>query len=324
MYRMILEELKGPSSLQPKEESEPTPGPGEVAIDVKAAGCNFFDVLITQGKYQVRPPLPFTPGAEVSGVVRAVGEGVGHVAPGARVGALLDYGGYASSVVAPAARVFPIPDAMTFDDAASLGIVYQTSHVALHHRAKLQQGETLLVHAAAGGVGLAAVQIGVAIGARVIGTAGTQEKLDLILEHGASDAINYRSEDWLTRVKELTNGQGADVIYDPVGGDTFDLSTKCIAFEGRILVIGFAGGRIPEMSMNRVLLKNISLVGVHWGLYTQKNPALLAHTQQELYRLYLNQKIKPLVSATYPLTEAATALGALADRKTSGKVVLHP
>lgn len=321
---MILEELKGPSSLQPKEESEPTPGPGEVAIDVKAAGCNFFDVLITQGKYQVRPPLPFTPGAEVSGVVRAVGEGVGHVAPGARVGALLDYGGYASSVVAPAARVFPIPDAMTFDDAASLGIVYQTSHVALHHRAKLQQGETLLVHAAAGGVGLAAVQIGVAIGARVIGTAGTQEKLDLILEHGASDAINYRSEDWLTRVKELTNGQGADVIYDPVGGDTFDLSTKCIAFEGRILVIGFAGGRIPEMSMNRVLLKNISLVGVHWGLYTQKNPALLAHTQQELYRLYLNQKIKPLVSATYPLTEAATALGALADRKTSGKVVLHP
>ena len=321
---MILEELNGPTSLEVREEPDPSPGAGEVAIDVHAAGCNFFDVLITQGKYQVRPPLPFSPGAEISGVVREVGSGVGHLSVGDRVAALIDHGGYASSVVVSAQRVFPIPDEMTFDDAASMGIVYQTSHVALHRRANLQEGETLLVHAAAGGVGLAAVQIGVAAGARVIGTAGTQEKLDIILQHGATDAINYRTEDWVSQVKELTGGRGADVIYDPVGGDTFDLSAKCIAFEGRILVIGFASGRIPEMAMNRVLLKNISLVGVHWGLYTKMNPALLMQTQLDLYQLYLQGKVRPLVSKTYPLSEAATALGALADRRTSGKVVLRP
>lgn len=324
MYRMIIEDLKGPSNLRVHEEPDPKPGAGEVVIDVRAAGCNFFDVLITQGKYQTRPPVPFTPGAEISGVVSDVGAGVAHLAPGARVGALLDYGGYASSVCVGADRVFPIPDQMSFEDAASMGIVYQTSHVGLLHRAHLQEGETLLVHAAAGGVGLAAVQIGAAVGARVIGTAGTQEKLDLILNHGASEAINYRSEDWVSRVKELTDGRGADVIYDPVGGDTFDLSTKCIAFEGRILVIGFASGRIPEIALNRVLLKNFSLVGLHWGLYMKMNPQLLSQTQAELYKLYIEGKVRPFVSARYPLSEAAVALGALADRKTTGKVVLQP
>jgi NADPH2:quinone reductase len=236
----------------------------------------------------------------------------------------LEYGGFASTVAAPQERVFPMPPQMTFEEAAALGIVYQTSYVGLVRRANLREGETLLVHAAAGGVGLAAVQIGVALGARVIGTAGTPDKLDLVKQHGADAVINYREDDWVARVKELTDGRGADVIYDPVGGDTFDLSTKCIAFEGRILVIGFASGRIPSAQMSRVLVKNFSLVGLHWGLYFEKNLRVLQDTQEALSRLYAAGKIAPLVSATYPLTEAAAALEALAARRTTGKVVLIP
>jgi len=324
MYRMIVKELGGPSALVRQEQADLEPGPGEVCVDVKAIGCNFFDTLITQGKYQVQPDLPFAPGAEAAGVVRAVGQGVEGVAAGDRVSVLLSYGTFASMLVAPAERVFPMAEAMSFEDAAALGVVYQTSYVALVPRAQIQPGETLLVHAAAGGVGLAAVQIGVALGARVIGTAGTQDKLDLILAEGAEVAINYREEDFVERVKELTEGRGADVIYDPVGGDTFDRSLKCIAFNGRVLVIGFAGGRIPTAKMNRVLLKNISLVGVHWGLYFDRDPGALHDAQRALVELHAEGKIRPLISATYPLTEAAAALEALGSRKTTGKVVLTP
>lgn len=324
MYRMIVKELGGPSALVRQERADLEPGPGEVCVDVKAIGCNFFDTLITQGKYQVQPDLPFAPGAEAAGVVRAVGQGVEGVAAGDRVSVLLSYGTFASMLVAPAERVFPMAEAMSFEDAAALGVVYQTSYVALVPRAQIQPGETLLVHAAAGGVGLAAVQIGVALGARVIGTAGTQDKLDLILAEGAEVAINYREEDFVERVKELTEGRGADVIYDPVGGDTFDRSLKCIAFNGRVLVIGFAGGRIPTAKMNRVLLKNISLVGVHWGLYFDRDPGALHDAQRALVELHAEGKIRPLISATYPLTEAAAALEALGSRKTTGKVVLTP
>jgi NADPH2:quinone reductase len=321
---MIVKELGGPSALVRQEQADLEPGPGEVCVDVKAIGCNFFDTLITQGKYQVQPDLPFAPGAEAAGVVRAVGQGVEGVAAGDRVSVLLSYGTFASMLVAPAERVFPMAEAMSFEDAAALGVVYQTSYVALVPRAQIQPGETLLVHAAAGGVGLAAVQIGVALGARVIGTAGTQDKLDLILAEGAEVAINYREEDFVERVKELTEGRGADVIYDPVGGDTFDRSLKCIAFNGRVLVIGFAGGRIPTAKMNRVLLKNISLVGVHWGLYFDRDPGALHDAQRALVELHAEGKIRPLISATYPLTEAAAALEALGSRKTTGKVVLTP
>lgn len=321
---MIVKELGGPSALVRQEQADLEPGPGEVCVDVKAIGCNFFDTLITQGKYQVQPDLPFAPGAEAAGVVRAVGQGVEGVAAGDRVSVLLSYGTFASMLVAPAERVFPMAEAMSFEDAAALGVVYQTSYVALVPRAQIQPGETLLVHAAAGGVGLAAVQIGVALGARVIGTAGTQDKLDLILAEGAEVAINYRAEDFVERVKELTEGRGADVIYDPVGGDTFDRSLKCIAFNGRVLVIGFAGGRIPTAKMNRVLLKNISLVGVHWGLYFDRDPGALHDAQRALVELHAEGKIRPLISATYPLTEAAAALEALGSRKTTGKVVLTP
>ena len=324
MYRMVVRELGGPGSLEREELDAVSADPGQVVIDVSAAGCNFFDILITQGKYQVRPELPFSPGAEVAGTVRGVGEGVERFSVGDRVSGFLEYGGFASIVAAPQERVFPMPPQMTFEEAAALGIVYQTSYVGLVRRANLREGETLLVHAAAGGVGLAAVQIGVALGARVIGTAGTPDKLDLVKQHGADAVINYREDDWVARVKELTDGRGADVIYDPVGGDTFDLSTKCIAFEGRILVIGFASGRIPSAQMSRVLVKNFSLVGLHWGLYFEKNLRVLQDTQEALSRLYAAGKIAPLVSATYPLTEAAAALEALAARRTTGKVVLIP
>ncbi|MBW2376895.1 MAG: NADPH:quinone oxidoreductase family protein [Deltaproteobacteria bacterium] len=324
MYRMVVRELGGPGSLEREELDAVSADPGQVVMDVSAAGCNFFDILITQGKYQVRPELPFSPGAEVAGTVRGVGEGVERFSVGDRVSGFLEYGGFASTVAVPQERVFPMPPQMTFEEAAALGIVYQTSYVGLVRRANLREGETLLVHAAAGGVGLAAVQIGVALGARVIGTAGTPDKLDLVKQHGADAVINYREDDWVARVKELTDGRGADVIYDPVGGDTFDFSTKCIAFEGRILVIGFASGRIPSAQMSRVLVKNFSLVGLHWGLYFEKNLRVLQDTQEALSRLYAAGKIAPLVSATYPLTEAAAALEALAARRTTGKVVLIP
>jgi NADPH2:quinone reductase len=321
---MVVRELGGPGSLQREELDGIPAGRGQVVIDVKAAGCNFFDTLITQGKYQVRPELPFSPGAEVAGTVREIGEGAEGFSVGDRVSALLEYGGFASTVAVPTARVFPMPERMSFEEAAALGLVYQTSYVGLVHRANLQQGETLLVHAAAGGVGLSAVQIGVALGARVIGTAGTPAKLDLVKKNGADAVINYRDEDWVARVQELTEGRGADVIYDPVGGDTFDLSTKCVAFEGRILVIGFASGQIPSAKMNRVLVKNFSLVGLHWGLYFDKNPGVLRDAQDAISRLYADGKISPVVSATYPLEEAKAALEALGSRKTTGKVVLIP
>jgi len=324
MYRMVVRELAGPGALEREELSEVHAGPGEVVIDVKAVGCNFFDILITEGKYQVTPELPFSPGAEVAGIVRALGQGVSCFSVGDRVSALLEYGGFSSTVAAAEARVFPMPAEMTFEEAAALGLVYQTSYVGLVHRANLQEGETLLVHAAAGGVGLAAVQLGIALGAKVIGTAGTAEKLSLVKQNGAHEVINYREEDWVERVKALTAGRGADVIYDPVGGDTFDLSTKCIAFEGRILVIGFASGRIPSAKMNRVLVKNFSLVGLHWGLYFKKDPKVIQRAQEAIVRLHSMGKIAPLVSATHPLGDAEAALAALGGRKTTGKVILIP
>lgn len=324
MFRMVVRSLDGPEALEVEEADRPAVGPGEIGIEVRAIGCNFFDTLITQGKYQVKPELPFAPGAEAAGVAYEVGEGVVGIKPGDRVSALLAYGAFASELAAPADRVFPIADGVSFEDAAATGLVYQTSHVALVHRANLRPGETLLVHAAAGGVGLSAVQIGAALGARVIGTAGTEDKLALIRENGADVAINYRDGDWVERVKELTDGRGADVIYDPVGGDTFDLSTKCIAFEGRILIVGFASGRIPTAAMNRVMVKNFSLVGIHWGLYFERDPEVIRDAQRALTELQAASKIKPVVTQTFPLKDASLALAALADRKTTGKVVLIP
>ena len=324
MRAMIVEEWGEPADLHLAELPDPQPKVGTVAIDVEAIGCNFFDILMVQGKYQVRPPLPFAPGGEIAGTVRAVGDGVGHVKPGDRVFAMLGWGGYASVAIAPAAGVVQMPASMSFEHGAAFGIVYQTSYFALVHRTTLRPGETLLVHAAAGGVGLAAVQIGRALGARVLATAGSAQKLAVAREHGAEEAFDYSTPEWVDRVREATGGRGADVIYDPVGGEIFDLSTKCIAFGGRLLVIGFASGTIPTIAVNRILLKNISIVGLHWGAYRTHDPDKIPQATQELFALYEKGAIRPVVSSVHPLTEAAAALAEISSRKSYGKVLLRP
>ena len=300
----------------------PEPKSGEVRIRNHAAALNFFDILQIQGKYQTKPPLPFTPGAEVAGVVDSLGPGVDQLAVGDRVMGSGALGGFAEYTVTPAAKTFRIPGAMDFAEAAGMLIVYQTSYLALKVRAAIKAHEWLLVHAAAGGVGSAAMQLGKAFGARVIATAGSADKVNFCLAQGADYALNYREASWVEQVKEITGGHGADVIYDPVGGDIFDLSTKCIAVEGRLLVIGFAGGRIPSIAANRILLKSMSVVGCYWGGYLEHHPEFLAESQAELFALYEAGQITPVVSESYPLADAVTALRALAERKTHGKVIL--
>jgi len=324
MQAMVAQAWGEPRDLRLVELPDPVPGPGEVAIDVRAIGCNFFDILIVQGKYQVRPPLPFSPGGEIAGVVRAVGPGVKEFSPGDRVFALLGWGGYASVALAPVTTVVHMPDTMPFEDGAAFGIVYQTSYFGLVYRADLRAGETLLVHAAAGGVGLAAVQIGHALGARVLATAGSAEKIAVAKAHGAEEAYDYSSDQWVELVKQATGGRGADVIYDPVGGDVFDLSTKCIAFGGRLLVIGFASGRIPSIEANRILLKNIAVVGLHWGAYRQHDLAKITEAAAALFALYEGGGVRPVISSKRPLAEAAAALDEIASRRSIGKVLLTP
>jgi len=321
---MIATQWGEPSEMQYAEVADPTPGLDQVLIDVKAIGCNFPDILIVQGKYQMKPPLPFSPGHEVAGIVLAVGAGVTRVHQGQRVFAMIERGAYAERAVADETRVFAIPDAMSFEEAAAFALVNQTSYSALVHRAQMQPGEWLLVHAAAGGVGLAAVQIGKALGARVIATAGTAAKLEIARQSGADVRVDYRTEDWVERVKRVTDGHGADVIYDPVGGDVFDGSSKCIAFEGRLLVVGFAGGRIPSIAANRILLKNMSVVGVHWGMYQTLGSPLVDQWMSALLTMHGKGQIWPVIYKTYPLADAAKALAAIAARESYGKVVLIP
>ncbi len=304
---------------------DPEPGPGQVLVRVHAVACNFPDILLCQGRYQEKPELPFTPGLEIAGEVVAAGEGA-RAAVGDRVlgQPAMGRGGYAELALLDAASTFPWPDGMTAGQAAGMFITYQTGLCALQRRADLAAGETLLVHAAAGGVGSAAVQLGKAMGARVIGTAGGPEKCAVVRDLGADEVIDYASEDLVARVKELTGGRGADVVYDPVGGDVFDLSRKVVAFEGRILVIGFAGGRIAEAPTNHVLVKNYAVVGVHWGFYRKMDPTRIDAWQAELADLWARGAISPLVGAELPLAEAPEALRRLGSRGTTGKVVLVP
>ncbi|MCP5059819.1 MAG: NADPH:quinone oxidoreductase family protein [bacterium] len=314
-----------PHELRVLEAPEPGLQPGSLGIEVRAAGCNFFDTLICRGRYQVKPPLPFVPGGEISGVVRELGEGAEGFEVGDRVSCSLgSTGGYAERAVVPTTRAWKMPDAMSFAEGAALPIVYPTSYAGLVYRARLEAGETLLVHAAAGGVGIAAVQIGRALGARVIATAGGEDKLAVAREAGAELAIDYRQGDFAARVMEETGGHGADVIYDPVGGEIFDQSLKCIAWNGRLLVIGFASGTIPTPRLNRVLLKNIALVGLHWPPYFEKEPERVDETFGALFALYYRGAIRPPVHRSYPLEQAAEALAELASRGTTGKVVLEP
>jgi len=310
--------------LRLEDVPEPELRPGDVRLRVHAAALNFPDVLMCRGEYQVKPPLPFTPGVEVAGIVEDVGAAVEGVRPGERVIAIPTHGGYAEVTSAPAAGVFPVPEAMPFAAAAALHVVYQTGHLALHRRANLQKGETLLVHAGAGGVGSAAIQLGLAAGARVVATAGGPEKVEVCRKLGAHLAIDYREQDFVDPVKEFTDGRGADVVYDPVGGDTYDRSTKCIAFEGRILIIGFTGGRFAEARTNHVLIKNYSVVGVHWGLYNVVNPALVRATHDHLVRLFEAGRIDPLISERVTLDQVPAALARLGSRSSYGKIVCEP
>jgi len=313
-----------PAELRVSEIPEPEAGPGALQIEVRAAGCNFFDTLIVQGKYQVKPDFPFTPGGEIAGVVKALGAGVEGFAVGDRVLAGTQIGGFAETAVVPAADVHRMPDEMSFGEGAAIPIIYPTSYAALIFRANLQAGETLLVHAAAGGVGSTAVQIGKALGARVIATVGGVDKLEIARELGADEVIDYRVDDFVARVHEITGGSGADVIYDPVGGDVFDRSLKCIAWNGRLLVVGFASGRIPEVKTNRIMLKNIAVTGIHWGAYLENEPQRVPETFEGLFALYREALIKPLIFRTYPLEDLPSALGELASRKTHGKLIITP
>ncbi len=312
-------------ALQLAEVEEPRPEPGEVVIEVQGAALNFFDILLCRGEYQERPELPFTPGGEVSGTVHEAGKGA-NLRIGRRVIATppLPRGGYADKVAVPESSVFPIPESMPFEKAAALPITYQTAHVALHHRAQLESGETVLVHAGAGGVGSAAIQIAKAAGARVIATAGGPEKVGVCKELGAEIVVDYQEENFIEVVKGTTEGRGADVIFDPVGGDVFDGSRRCVAFEGRILVIGFAGGRIAEAPTNHVLVKNYSVVGMHWGLYTRVMPDLVHTTHEDLIGLYKAGEIDPLIPGTAPFEGYQELWTNSAERGTYGKVIIRP
>ncbi|MGB3635398.1 MAG: NADPH:quinone oxidoreductase family protein [Rubrobacteraceae bacterium] len=321
-----VKELGDPkNTLTLEEVADPSPGAGEVVVEVEAAALNFFDILLCKGEYQERPDLPFTPGAEVAGTVTSAGDET-ELEEGARVLATppLPNGGFAERVSVPESAAYPIPDDMPFEDAAALHIVYQTAFFALHRRAGLREGETVLVHAGAGGVGSAAIQLARAAGARVFATAGGEEKVEVCRSLGAELAIDYKQENFIEMVKEATDGRGADVIFDPVGGDVFDGSRRCVAFEGRIVVIGFAGGRIPEAPANHLLVKNYSVLGLHWGLYGKIMPHLVRETHEELMDLYKAGEIKPLIYRSVPFEELPGALESLGSRGTYGKLVTLP
>jgi len=322
----VVRHLGGPETLRFEDVEAGAPADGMVRIAIRASAINYFDALMVAGQYQVKPELPFVPGVEISGVVESAPAGSAFK-KGDRVTALVDSGGltrggYAEITDATPATVQRLPDAMPFDDGAGFTLIFQTAWFGLHRRANLRPGETLLVHAGAGGVGSAAIQLGKAAGATVIATAGSDEKTAVCLKLGADHAINYKTQDFAEEVKGITGGRGADVIFDPVGGDVYDRSTKCIAFEGRIVIVGFTSGRIPQAAANHVLVKNYSVVGLHWGLYSRRAPELLPAANAALMDLYASGKIKPLISARVPLVEAPKALAMVAGGKSTGKVIL--
>lgn len=311
-----------PEKLVIRDLPTPKPGRGEVLIRMRAAGVNFPDVLIIQNLYQFKPPLPFSPGGEAAGVVEAVGEGVSTCAPGDRVIAMIGHGAFQEQFLADQSRVLPIEDGMPFDVAAGFTMTYGTSHHALKQRARLQPGETLLVLGAAGGVGLAAVELGKLMGATVIAAASSDEKLNLCREMGADMTINYETEDLKDRVKALTGGRGVDVIYDPVGDRFSEPAFRSIAWRGRHLVVGFAGGDIPKLPLNLPLIKGASIVGVFWGAFTAHEPELHTENMREILRWYREGHLKPHISARLPLERGAEAIRLLMDRKAKGKVIL--
>ena len=324
--RAVVSDAFGPPEAYELRSLEPgAPGPEEVRVRVRAAGVNFVDVLMATGRYQVKLPLPCIPGIECAGEIEAVGRNVSDLSIGDRV-LVSQANGHAFSEVriALAAKVARIPDAMSFAEAAVFKMNYTTAYHALMQRGMLRPGETLLVLGASGGVGYAAIEIGKALGARVIATAGGAEKCEIARRAGADLAIDYRSEDFVEAVKGFTDGRGADVIYDSVGGETTDGSLRCIAWNGRLLVVGFASGTIPEIAANRILLKNIAVSGVHWSAYQEREPERVDPTFEALFALHAEGLIAPLISGTYPLEEVPQALVALGGRKTHGKLIILP
>jgi NADPH:quinone reductase len=313
-----------PESLTIETLPDLHPQDDQIVIDVKAASVNFPDVLIIENKYQLKPPLPFTPGAEVAGVVRAVGAGVTHLRPGMRVVAYTALGGFAEQALAPAGACVPLPDDADFAVAAAFTLAYGTSHHAVVDRAALQAGETMLVLGAAGGVGLAAVEVGKALGARVIAAASSDDKLAVCVEHGADATINYARDDLRERIKALTDGKGPDVIYDPVGGVYAEPAFRSIGWRGRYLVVGFANGEIPKLPLNLTLLKGASLVGVFWGEFAKREHERNAAAFAQMVGWMREGKLRPLVSARYALDDTPQALRAMAERRVTGKIVITP
>ena len=322
MKAVLCKQYGPPESLTFEELPSPKPGPGEVVVSVKAASVNFPDVLIIQNKYQFKPPLPFSPGSELAGVVKEVGPGVSTFRPGDKVMAFTTYGAFAEEVKTEASRLVPMPEGMEYSAASAFLLTYGTSHHALRDRGALKSGETLLVLGAAGGVGLAAIEIGKALGARVIACASSEEKLAVCREHGADGTINYATEDLRERIKALTEGRGVDVVYDAVGGPYTEPAFRSLAWRGRLLVVGFAAGEIPKLPLNLALLKGASVVGVFWGDFTRREPGEFAESVKQLGRWFREGKLRPHVSQTFPLRQAAEALKLMTARQVKGKVVL--
>jgi NADPH:quinone reductase len=324
MKAIRAHEWCGPRDLAIDEIDRPEPGNGQILVRVAAAGLNFPDLLIITGKYQFKPALPFSPGFEIAGTVEKVGSGVTRFSEGQRVIAQVSVGGFAEYAIAEEAYAHPKPGAMSDEQAAAFPLVYQTSYFGIAYRGALQKGETVLVHSAAGGVGLAAVQICRALGAgKIIGTVGSDDKIDAVRDNGADVVVNYQTEDFVEVVKRETNGRGADVIYDPVGGEVGERSTKCIAFEGRLVIIGFTSGKFSNFVANHILVKNYSVVGLHWGAYRQNNPAKIEQGWNELIELCETGMLKPVIGGSYNMEQVADAMEFLASRKAIGKVVLH-
>jgi len=322
MKAVLCKELGPPEKLVVEDVPSLKAGKGQVVVSVKAAGVNFPDTLIIQGKYQFKPEPPFSPGGEVAGEIKEVGEGVAGFKPGDRVIAAATWGGFAQELVADADRLVRMPDEMDFVSASAFVLTYGTSYHALKDRAQLQAGETLLVLGASGGVGLSAIQIGKAMGARVIAAASSDTKLAVCKSNGADELINYASEDLRTRVKAITAGRGVDVVYDPVGGAYSELALRDMAWNGRFLVVGFAAGDIPKIPLNLALLKGCSIVGVFWGAFTKNEAQKNRRNNEELMQLFVAGKVKPHIHATYPLERAAEALNEVLLKRVSGKVVL--
>jgi NADPH2:quinone reductase len=322
MKTVLCKELGPPERLVLEDVAPPEPGKGQVVVQVKACGVNFPDTLIIAGKYQFKPDLPFAPGSDVAGIVTRIGEGVTRTHVGDRVFAVLGWGGFAEEVLANESQLIPIPHNLDFVTASAFALTYATSYYALKERAKLQKGETLLVLGAAGGVGLAAVELGKVMGANVIAAASSDEKLEVCRQYGAKELINYNTQDLKERLKTLTGGRGVDVVYDPVGGPYSEIALRNTAWEGRFLVIGFSNGEIPRIPLNLTLLKGCSIVGVFYGSFAQRDPQRNAQLFQQLLTWIQEGTLKPLVSATYPLEHAAAAIRSLADRKATGKVVV--